>query len=108
VVDRRAGFRRPDAILRRHLGGDVDPAASRADRIAHQLLAVAIAVGQRGIDQVDAKFPGAARGERRFVVGAAEPLRAADAPSAVSDIADLEVGPAKFAILHSLSLIYAA
>jgi hypothetical protein len=61
---------------------------------------VAIAVGQGGIDQVDAKSDRAAQGEQRFIVGAAEPLLTPDAPRAVPDVADLQVGPAKFAKLQ--------
>src|ERR1017187_10441264 len=103
--DGRAGFRRPDAILRRHLGGDVDFAPGGARRIAHQLLAMAIAVRQRDIDQADREIDGAAQGEQRFIVRAAEPLFAADAPGAVADVADSEVSPSPRVILHTLSLV---
>ena len=59
--DRRAGLRRPDAVLGRHFGGDVDLAARFADDLADELFAMAIAVGERGVDQVDAQFDGARR-----------------------------------------------
>ena len=62
---------------------------------------MSIAIGQRGIDQVDAELDGAAQRLEGFIVVAAEPLLAADAPGAVADVADLEVGPAEFAILHN-------
>ena len=36
-----------------YFGGDIDLAAGSANRVTHQLLAVPIAVGERGIDQID-------------------------------------------------------
>ena len=97
-------LRGPDAILGRHLGGDVDLLRGFAHDLPDQLLAVAVAIGERGIDQVDAQFDGAAQRGQRFVVRAAEPLLAADAPGAVADVADFEAGPAEFAILHDYQL----
>jgi len=64
---------------------------------------VSIAVGKRRIDQVDAQFNRAAKRQQRLIVGAAEPLLAANAPGAIADVANLEVSPAKFPVSHTLT-----
>ena len=61
--DRRAALRRPDAVLRRDFRRDVDLFARRvAHDLADEALAVAVAIGERGVDQVEAELDGAAQG----------------------------------------------
>ena len=59
---------------------------------------MAFAIGERGVDQIEAEVDGAAEGLEGLIIRAAEPLLAADAPGAVADLADFEVGPAEFAV----------
>ena len=49
------GARRPEPIFRRNLGRDVDAALGLANGLTDQLFALAVAIGQRGIDEVDAR-----------------------------------------------------
>ena len=47
---------------------------------------MAVAIGEGGVDQVQAEVDGAAQRADGFVVRAAEPLLAADPPGAVADL----------------------
>ena len=70
------------------------------DHLRHKPLAVAIAVGERGIDEVQAEFACSPQGDKGFIVGAAFPLFAANTPGAVADLANLKTSPAKSAVFH--------
>ena len=65
-----------------------------------QLFTVTLAVRHRGVDEVEPKLDGASKRAQGLVVIAAQPLLAADAPGAVSDLADFDVGAAEFSIVH--------
>ena len=82
----------PEHVLRRDFGGDVDFAGGVADDLTDQAFAMAVAIGERGVDEIQAEFEGAADGAEGFVVGAALPLIAADAPGTIADFAHLPIG----------------
>ena len=67
--DTDARFRRPLLVQRRDLGGDVDSFFRFARHAADQLLAVAIAICQRGVDEVDSEIDSAVQGADRLIVG---------------------------------------
>src|SRR5579883_935182 len=108
LADGRAAPRRPDGVLRRHLGGDKDAVRRLAHHLPDEPLAVPFAVGERGIDEIDPELDGTAEGLERFVVRPAEPLLAADAPCAVADFADGKTGASESAVFQETSLRSAA
>jgi len=70
------------------------------NRFPDQLFAMAIAISQRGIDQIDAQIHCTAQSANRFVIGAAHPLFPANSPSAMSYLADLYAGPSENSVFH--------
>jgi hypothetical protein len=86
VLDGCARLGRPDEVLRRHLRGHVDRLRAVADDLADELLAVALAVGQRRVDEVQPELDRAPQGAQGLVVLRADPLRLADPPGAVADL----------------------
>src|SRR5690606_7599288 len=76
--------------------------AHRLDDLADQLLAVAAAVAQRRVEEIDAQVQRSLEGGDGFVVILAAPP-AADSPPAETDLADLESRPSQRAILHLFS-----
>src|ERR1019366_5965295 len=89
----------PDAVFGRDFAGD-DDVGGLAEGAGDKRLAVSIAVGERGVEEVDA---GIARGGERaqgFVVSGADPHGFADAPGTVADVADLDSGFSEVAVLH--------
>ncbi len=75
-----------------------------ADRLPNQLLAVPVAISERRVDEIHAQFERPLQRSHRFVVSAALPLIAADAPSAISDLADFRFRRAQFSIMHDFTL----
>ena len=71
--ERRVGLRRPVVRLGRHLGRDVDLAGVRARELADEPLGVAVAVDQRGVDEVDAVIEGALERGARIGVARGRP-----------------------------------
>src|SRR6185436_11295713 len=82
------------------LGGDHDLVAPPFDRLSDHLLAVAEAVGRRGVDEVDAGVDaGAERVDRRPVVAAA-PAPSAQRPRAECDDGGVDAAAAQGSLLH--------
>src|SRR6185503_15056243 len=104
LFDRDARLRGPLPVAGRDLRGDVDALRALAHNPTDHALAAPVAVGERGVDEVDAEVDGAVERLDRLVVVGASPLRAADAPGAVADLRDLESGCSKRAMLHGLRL----
>jgi hypothetical protein len=75
LVGGRAGRGRPLLVARRHLGGDVDGLAAPGDHAADDLLAVAGAVGQRGVDERQPRSIARSSARTGLVVVGADPLR---------------------------------
>src|SRR5581483_12376794 len=84
--------------------GDVDLLPRLADDLADEALAVAVAIGQGGVDEVEPELDGALEGADGLVVGPAEPLLAADSPCAVADLGNLPAGAAELAVVHDWPL----
>src|SRR5207247_11193111 len=99
--DVRARPSRPDAVLWRHFGGNVNLAAGLANHLSNELFAMPIAISQRGIDEVQTQLDGSPERGDRILVASAQPLFAADTPGAIADTADGEVGAPEFAKLRS-------
>jgi len=100
--------RRPSQILRRDLGGD-DHAhiAAPCEHAAEQLLALAVAIGERGVEERAALLNRALERGQRLVVVRAGP--AAHPPQAVADFGHrpaeaAEGAEAHLAILSGLRL----
>ena len=55
-----------------------------------ELLTVPVAVSERRIDEIQSEFQRAVKRRERLGIGSSLPLFAADAPSAISDLADFE------------------
>lgn len=90
--DGDAGAGGPQHVFGRDFGGDVDFAGRVADDLADEAFAMAVAVGERGVNEIQAEFEGAADGSKGLFVGAALPLIAADAPGTVADFTHLPIG----------------
>src|SRR5436309_2866651 len=90
VSERLAGLAGPFFVAWRHLGGDDD--ATGADvafqRVAHQALAVSVAVRQRGIEERDPAVHCLAQRLASVAVGNAAPHIGAEAPAAEAELAD--------------------
>src|SRR5207245_1405373 len=91
----------PDEVLGRDLGRDVDRLPPLAQQAADQLLAAAMAVAERGVDEVDAEVDGAVQRPQALVVLRADPQRPADAPGAVADLGDLQARATQRARAHA-------
>ncbi len=64
-----------------------------------------VAIRERGIDEIYAEFEGTLQGPHRFLVAAPLPLlAAADAPSAISKLADFRFCGTQLPIVHLLVL----
>src|SRR6266850_448821 len=100
AFDSDARLRGPHAILWRYLGGKMDSVPAFPNRFSDQLLAMAIAISQRGIDKIDAQLDGPAQSANRFVIGAAHPLFPANSPSAISNLTDLYAGSSQNSVFH--------
>ena len=50
------GCGRPDSVLRRDLGRDVHPVRSVLDDLADKPLAVAVAIGEGRVDEIQPEF----------------------------------------------------
>ena len=92
VGDADARLGGPEHVFGRDFGGDVNFAGCVADDLADEAFAMAVAIGERGVDEIQAEFEGAADGAEGFLVGAALPLIAADAPGTIADFAHLPIG----------------
>ena len=90
----------PDAVfgrnLARHDGTGVAPC-----HLAHQLFAVALGVGQRGVDEVAAQLQVAFQGAGALRIFGPDPLRAADAPGPVADLGHHQARLAQRALEHA-------
>src|SRR6185503_2597079 len=64
------------------------------------LLAVAVAVGERGVDEVEAEVDRPVERAPGFVVARADPLLGADAPGAVAHLRDPESGASQRSVVH--------
>src|SRR5262245_43720908 len=95
--------RGPFAVLRRNFRGDVDPLLARARDLADQSLAMPVAVGQRGVNEVQSLINRQVQRAARFGVIAAGPLNASDAPCAIADLRDLDPGSSQSAVFHRRS-----
>ncbi len=104
VVERVRRPRRPLAVLRGNLGGDVETLAGMSlQRLAQQPLAMPVAVGPGRIEEVASELDRPVeRRERLLVVAAGPPCHA---PHAVADFSDLPAGPAKRPITHGELLL---
>jgi hypothetical protein len=99
LTDRRVGGAGPLTILRRHLGGDVQPAPGvGAQRLRQQLLAVAFAIRISGVEEVHAAGNRLVQRRQRLRIVAARP--AAHAPHAVADLRDLPAKPSEPSRAH--------
>src|SRR6185295_6043010 len=87
-------------VLRRDLRRDEDLLLAPANDLPDDLLAVPVAVGQRGIDEVEPEVDRPVEGARRFLVAGADPLLCADPPGAVSDLGNLEPRPSQRPVVH--------
>src|SRR5207247_345106 len=81
------------------LGGDEHALADSCERLAQELLRMAVPIHVRGIEEVAPQLVGAAYGAQRLgvvgrTVGVTEPV-AADGPRAEADRADREAGAAE-------------
>ena len=95
VVERVLGQRRPPQVLRRDLGRDASGLVAMArEHLAEQLLALAVAVRERGVEERAAERDRSLERRERLVVIRSRP--AAHAPEAVADFGD---GPAESAEL---------
>ena len=110
IVERIFRARGPAEIFGRDFCGDVKffvrPAGGGiisigAEDFSEKLLAVAVAVGPRGVKEIAAEIDGALEGRERFGVVRAGP--AGHAPHAVANFADVPSGAAEAAIVHSES-----
>src|SRR5580698_2759774 len=102
-TDARLG--RPLLVQRRDLGGDVDSLFRLARNAAHQLFAVAVAIGQRRVDEVDSQIDSAVQGAEGFIVVSTLPQRSSDAPSAIAYVTDGKASLSKRAIFHPAPMI---
>ena len=68
-------------------------------------LAVAVAIGQRGVDEVDPQIDSAVQGAHGLIVVAPLPLGSANAPSAKSNVTDGKAGFAKCSVFHPEPMI---
>ena len=85
--------------------GDINLVAGLAHYLADKLLAVAIAIRQRRIDEVQPSSMASRRACERLAVIASLPQFSADAPCPVTDLAHLKSGSAQFAIAHDTTII---
>src|SRR5882762_1353983 len=97
-------IRRPFLIARRNLGGD--DGATVLDllpqHLAHQTLAVTVAVRQRRIEERHALVERRAQRLASITIVDADPLAAAQAPSTVPDLTDLVSRGAQPAVRHAV------
>ena len=100
--ERRLGVAGPDAVHRRDLCGDLG--APGADLVfqglADQLLAMAVAVHQRGIEERDAVVDRLAQRLASVCIVHAAPHVAAESPAAVAELADDVARFAEWSSLH--------
>jgi len=95
----------PQAILGRYLGSKMNSMVALPNHFPHQLLAMAIAISQSGVDKVDAQLHGLVQRAHRFVIGAAQPLVPTNPPSAISKLTDLYAGSPKNSLFHPEPMI---
>ena len=100
VRDADARARRPQLVFGRHLRGHVDLVPGFANHLPDKLLAVPVAISQGGVDEIQAQFDGVAQRIERLRVIAAQPLGSADAPRAITDLADVKSRSAQLAVVH--------
>jgi hypothetical protein len=82
----------------------VDRLGALAHHLADQALAATLAVGERGVDEVEAEVDRLVQRLDRLVVVGAAPLGAADPPGAVADLRYLDARRAQRPVLHLLRL----
>src|SRR5256884_3728814 len=105
VCERRTGPPWPFLVPRRDLGSD-DHATSvdfGLQGLAHEALAMSVAVRQGGIEERDPSVHGCAQGITCFAIVHAAPLRAAEAPAAKAELADDVARRAKGSVFHCRS-----
>src|SRR5581483_8065981 len=100
LVGGYAVLRRPFPVLRRHLRRDVDRLARLADGLPDEPLAVAVAVAEGRVEEVDAELDRTVERTQRLGVVGADPHRLPDAPGAVPELGDLQARPAERAVPH--------
>jgi hypothetical protein len=76
VLDVGVVARGPGQVLWRHLGGHNDGLRALAYHLADETLAAALAVGKRGVDEVQAVIDRVVEGCDRVIVVGTAPLRA--------------------------------
>src|SRR5918993_1876 len=77
---------RPDPVLRRDLGGDVNGLVPLLDQLPYQPLAVSFPVSQGRVYEIETEVYGSVQGLQRFLVLRAEPSIAGDAPRPVANL----------------------
>src|SRR6266545_6139834 len=97
-----ATWRRPDAILRWHLGRNVEVVSAV---VAHDLAdnALALPITTCGVDEVHAELDRPVQRPCRLVLLSADPHRSADAPCPVTDLGHRQARPAELAVTHAAS-----
>src|SRR5215218_1657950 len=95
---------RPDSILRRNLGGDVDSLVPLCDQLPYEPLAVSLPVCQGRIYEIETEVYGPVQGPQRFLVLRAEPGVASDAPGPVAYLRDLQARPSERSVVHAASM----
>src|SRR5438034_228005 len=109
VPERRTGPPRPFLVERRNLGRD-DHATGvdfGLQDLAHEALAMAVAVRQSGIEERDPPVHGCAQGITSLAIVHAAPLRAAEAPAAKAELADGVARRAKGSGFHAAVVTHA-
>src|SRR6266478_1183045 len=109
IVERIFRARGPAEIFGRDFCGDVKffvrPAGGGiisigAEDFSEKLLAVAVAVGPRGVKEIAAEIDGALKGRERFGVVGTGPT--GHTPHAVANFADIPSGAAELAVAHEV------
>src|SRR5215208_470035 len=95
---------RPDPVLRRDLGGDVDGLVPILDQLPYQPLAVSLPVSQGCVYDIETEVYGPVQGPQRFLVLRAEPGVASDAPGPVAYLRDLQARPSERSVVHVASM----
>src|SRR5437773_1664073 len=101
LADGNPAGRRPRLVLRRDLGGDVQRHTHLPHELPDEPLAVAGAVGERRVDEVDSLLHRPAQREQALGVLRADPQSLADAPGPESDLRDHQPRTPQTPIIHS-------
>src|SRR5580700_3827511 len=99
LLERISGFDVPHEVFGRHLAGD-NHLRGFSEGAGDELLAVAVAISQRGVEEVDTRITRSGKRAQGFFVVGANPHGFANAPGAVADVADLDSRLTEAAVLH--------